>query len=521
MTDMIMPLVSVYTQVYNTKPFLARCVESVLSQTFSKFEYILIDNGSTDGCKEMLEEYADQDSRIRLIRFERNRSEPLWLQEIFRSGTRAYMTTLDSDDWWEPDYLERLIGLAEKSQTDIVCTGTAFHIEGQEDAVSGVRSFPQRIGIKSAEYAKYFPYYHVFFRTHWGKLVRREILLLADTSIIDREGITNGNDTLIAFAWLRQAKRICIDSSVLHHYLVRNKSVSHVYLPNRFKSNTVLHQDAVDFLSQYGPISRENRHFLHIVYANAVSDTLEVLWSSTLSPAEKLAEYCTIALHPTTVAAYQDQDSAIERSRNILRQQLLAVAAGAETAPETLPQAVQTLCPLCGAALTGAALPLFQRERGLLAALGRDDWDALVEGLMGLIVGKRYTKQFDLGAVLRSLVPPENPLHSLTDVRFLQQYPEIGMLLLCENYPAALGEMTELLLEGRKLPESFLRLYPALASRQGEEGAFLFGMVRLARELLRQGRTEEAASIVKELEDMGIEENPELAELRRRLKEDI
>lgn len=516
-----MPLVSVFTQVYNTKPFLARCVESVLHQTFSEFEYILIDNGSTDGCKELLEEYAARDSRIRLVRFEENRIETLWLRDIFKSGIQAYVTTLDSDDWWEPTYLERLVGLAEGNRLDIVCTGTAFHMEGREDAVSGARSLPQQLRIEETEYAVYLPYYHAFFRTHWGKLVRREIFLSADTSIIDREEITNGSDTLIAFAWLRRAKRICIDNSVLHHYLLRRKSVSHIYLPNRFKSNTVLHQDVMDFLSRYGPVSEQNRHFLHEVYANAVSDTLEVLWTSTLSPAEKLAEYCTIALHPATKDAYQDQDPAIERSRNMLLRQLLAVAAKAETAPEALPKALQTLRPACGAALTGASLPLFQRERGLLEALGRDDWDALAGGLMGLIAEKRYTKQFDLCAVLQSLLPPENPLRAVSDIRFFQQYTEISMLLLCGNYLAALGEMTKLLLEERRLPESFLRLYLVLASRQGEEGAFLFGMLRLGGELLRQRRTEEAAAVVKELEEMGMEENPELEELRRRLKEDI
>ena len=73
--------VTIYTLVYNTKPFLTRCVESVLNQTFTEFEYILIDNGSTDGCKELLEEYAAHDGRIRLIRFEENRNLPLWLPD--------------------------------------------------------------------------------------------------------------------------------------------------------------------------------------------------------------------------------------------------------------------------------------------------------------------------------------------------------------------------------------------------------------------------------------------------------
>lgn len=515
------PEVSVYTQVYNTKAYLPRCIDSVLNQTFPNFEYILLDNASTDGSSEILEYYAAKDRRIKLIKHDQNRLGPIWWEIGRAHFAGRYITSLDSDDWLEPEFLEKLLFLAEENRADIVCTGTSFHIEGDENAEAGTRSFPQRLILEKSEYATFFPYYHVFFRTQWGKLIHRRPFMTADLSVLKKEGIINGGDTMSAFALLRQAKRICIDNSILHHYLVRRKSVSRVYLPNRFKSNTVLHQDALDFLAPYGPVSQENLHFLHIVYANAVSDTLEVLWTSTLSPEEKLAEYCTIALHPTTRETYRDTDPAIERSRNALLQQMLAVAVKAESAPETLPWALKTLCPVCGAALTGASLPLFQRERGLLEALYRDDWDALVEGLMGLIVEKRYTKQFDLSAILHCLIPPENPLHFLSDIRFFQQYTEISMLLLCENYPAALGEMTELLLEKRKLPESFLRLYLVLASQQEEEGAFLFGMISLARELLRQRRKEEAASIVKELEEMGIEENRELAELRSQLKEDI
>ena len=129
--------VTIYTLVYNTKPFLTRCVESVLNQTFTEFEYILIDNGSTDGCKELLEEYAAHDGRIRLIRFEENRNLPLWLPDRMKIEVGNYVATLDSDDWWEPDYLERLVTLAEEGGLDIVCTGTAFHLEGNESVISG------------------------------------------------------------------------------------------------------------------------------------------------------------------------------------------------------------------------------------------------------------------------------------------------------------------------------------------------------------------------------------------------
>jgi Glycosyl transferase family 2 len=62
------PLVSVVTPFYNTEPYLAQCIESVLAQTYPHFEFILMDNCSTDGSGEIAESYARRDPRIRLIR---------------------------------------------------------------------------------------------------------------------------------------------------------------------------------------------------------------------------------------------------------------------------------------------------------------------------------------------------------------------------------------------------------------------------------------------------------------------
>ena len=68
--ELTVPLVSVITPFYNTARYLAECIESVLDQTFRDFEYLLVDNASTDGSLEIAQEYANRDSRIRVVHFD-------------------------------------------------------------------------------------------------------------------------------------------------------------------------------------------------------------------------------------------------------------------------------------------------------------------------------------------------------------------------------------------------------------------------------------------------------------------
>lgn len=65
-------LVTIYMQVYNTKKFLRRAIDSVLNQTYHNIEFILVDNGCTDGCSEIIKEYAEKDSRVIYIHYEEN-----------------------------------------------------------------------------------------------------------------------------------------------------------------------------------------------------------------------------------------------------------------------------------------------------------------------------------------------------------------------------------------------------------------------------------------------------------------
>ena len=109
-----MPKISVIVPIYNVEKYLPRCIDSILSQTFTDFELILVDDGSPDNCGEICDEYASRDSRIRVIHKE-NGGVSSARNAGLKDSVGKWISFVDSDDWLHPQYLELLILLAEKN----------------------------------------------------------------------------------------------------------------------------------------------------------------------------------------------------------------------------------------------------------------------------------------------------------------------------------------------------------------------------------------------------------------------
>ncbi len=113
--------ISIILPVYNTEPYLRRCLDSIRAQTFAEWECICIDDGSTDGSSAILTEYAAKDSRFTVIH-QKNRGPAAARNTGFARVRGEYFICMDSDDWAEPDYLERLYAAAKQADADIaVC----------------------------------------------------------------------------------------------------------------------------------------------------------------------------------------------------------------------------------------------------------------------------------------------------------------------------------------------------------------------------------------------------------------
>ena len=109
------PLVSIITPVYNGEPYFAECIESVLAQTYSHWEYTIVNNCSTDGTLETAQRLARLDKRIRIVNNEKFLDIIGNANRAFRliSKDSKYCKSLSADDWLFPECLERMVNLAE------------------------------------------------------------------------------------------------------------------------------------------------------------------------------------------------------------------------------------------------------------------------------------------------------------------------------------------------------------------------------------------------------------------------
>lgn len=128
-----MPAISIVMPVYNTKEYVGKAIESILCQTFRDYEFIIIDNGSTDGSNEVIDHYASIDSRIKVLRNSKNVFIAEARNEALDQAKGKYLYLIDSDDWVLPDMLETMYNRAINHNAQYVVAGyfMDYHINGK------------------------------------------------------------------------------------------------------------------------------------------------------------------------------------------------------------------------------------------------------------------------------------------------------------------------------------------------------------------------------------------------------
>ena len=115
-------LISVIVPVYKVEKYIHRCIDSILAQTFSDFELVLVDDGSPDNCGKICDEYVLKDSRIHVIHKKNgglSAARNSGIEWAFKNSDSQWITFIDSDDWVHPQYLELLLNANITNSTNI------------------------------------------------------------------------------------------------------------------------------------------------------------------------------------------------------------------------------------------------------------------------------------------------------------------------------------------------------------------------------------------------------------------
>ena len=229
-----MPKLSVIVPVYNTEKYLRECIESILAQTFTDFELILVDDGSTDGSGAICDEYVTKDSRIRVIH-QKNGGATVARRSGVRAAKGEYVTFVDSDDWIDKDMYRTML---DHEPADIIICGMYKYTNA---GLHEIKCYINPDSYDTQSLAEKF-YPTMLFDydqcqpalppSLCNKLIRTDII----RNVIENvsENITYGEDALCSYACILDAKQIHLTDQRLYYYRINPESVSNVYNKHMF-----------------------------------------------------------------------------------------------------------------------------------------------------------------------------------------------------------------------------------------------------------------------------------------------
>ena len=249
MTD---TLVSIIVPVYNAGSYLSPCVESLTSQTYRNIERILVDDGSTDGSGKVLDAYAAKDAGIRVIHKKNGGLVSAWKRGAAEASGR-YVMFVDSDDWIDPDFAERLMAQATGRDDEIISAGYVIERENgkkqevQSSALPGIYEGEKLMELQN-ELLGHESRRVILSRCM--KLISRK-LLLANETYTD-ESVRMGEDLTVMLPCLYTCGRlVLVDGCFGYHYRFVDTSMVHRYNPylygNIRKLGEILTRIAEDF----------------------------------------------------------------------------------------------------------------------------------------------------------------------------------------------------------------------------------------------------------------------------------
>ena len=258
-------MISVIMLTYNREALVSRAIESVLNQTCRDFEFIIVDNGSTDRSGRIADAYAAKDDRIRVVHRERG-SIGAGRDTGLDASRGEYIAFIDDDDWVEPDFLAFLLGLVEENLADVAICGAVGKAFDEKKVMNAEEALLELMWRKK---------YNAGFPT---KLIRRE--MFQDSRFQENERF---DDIGLMYQILAKANRI------VYYGLPKYNIYRHA--GNHSSWTTDHRQITPEILSEYLAVYRRRTEWLNKRFPDRAATFQYFEWSFMISMVEKIDRY--------------------------------------------------------------------------------------------------------------------------------------------------------------------------------------------------------------------------------------
>lgn len=225
---------SIIVPIYKVEKYIKECVESIVAQSYSDIEIILVDDGSPDNCPKICDDFAKKDGRIKVIH-KANGGLISARKAGLKASTGEYVCFVDGDDWIEPDMYENIAEAIEKTQAD--CVITQFYFDYPENPRKSEYKLARKFYTREEIEKEIFPtmlfdgeYYRFgIYPCCWTKVFKREILEKHLTDTDDR--IRMGEDIAFTYPCIMECQSLAFIDKALYHYRINNESMTKAYDP--------------------------------------------------------------------------------------------------------------------------------------------------------------------------------------------------------------------------------------------------------------------------------------------------
>lgn len=253
--------ISVIIPIYNVAPYLKQCIKSVLSQTHTDFECILVDDGSSDGSSEICDSFKETDSRIRVLH-QCNKGVSAARNAGIDISTGDFITFIDSDDWVENDHLELLFKSQQENNSELSLlgfelntkSGTTYYTPAQSTVFGlNIHNTPQFIDLCN-KHLLFSP----CFKLYLSSVIKKH-------HISFNPDLDYGEDLIFNISYLNYIRKIsCIDKAKYHYRIVDgNISLSTKPRDKQFDTNYKQWLELKKFFADKGLWCQITQEFLY------------------------------------------------------------------------------------------------------------------------------------------------------------------------------------------------------------------------------------------------------------------